>query len=127
MYPHNTIFWKAFPRIACYLFFWFNQLLFLSLLFLNISDITHFVNSAKLLDIYRTRHNISATSGLNDPAVATGISDLVYESKSAPAESDALDDDLVTAWAANLGDDGLWGKNAPAMSRVRIISYLLLE
>ncbi|GAV67567.1 SH3_1 domain-containing protein [Cephalotus follicularis] len=74
--------------------------------------------SAKLIDIYRTRHNISASTGLSDPAVATGISDLIYESKPAPAEPDALDDDLVNAWAANLGDDGLWGNNAPAMNRV---------
>uniref|UniRef100_A0A5B6YHF8 SH3 domain-containing protein n=1 Tax=Davidia involucrata TaxID=16924 RepID=A0A5B6YHF8_DAVIN len=74
--------------------------------------------SAKLIDIYRTRHNISASTGLSDPAVATGISDLVYETKAAPAEPDALDDDLVNAWAANLGDDGLWGNNAPAMNRV---------
>ncbi|MED6157629.1 hypothetical protein PIB30_024943 [Stylosanthes scabra] len=36
----------------------------------------------------------------------------------APAEPDGLDDDLVNAWAANLGDDGLWGNNAPAMNRV---------
>ncbi|KAI9124590.1 hypothetical protein K1719_004512 [Acacia pycnantha] len=76
--------------------------------------------SAKLIDIYRTRHNISASSGLSDPAVATGISDLIYEStKPAPSEPvDSLDDDLVNAWAANLGDDGLWGNNAPAMNRV---------
>ncbi|XP_057981027.1 uncharacterized protein LOC131166454 isoform X2 [Malania oleifera] len=74
--------------------------------------------SAKLIDIYRARHNINASSGLSDPAVATGISDLVYESKATPAEPDALDDDLVNAWAANLGDDGLWGNNAPAMNRV---------
>lgn len=74
--------------------------------------------SAKLVDIYRTRHNITASTGLSDPAVATGISDLVYESKSAPVEPDTLDDDLVNAWAANLGDDGLWGNNAPAMNRV---------
>ncbi|KAJ7969456.1 SH3 domain-containing protein [Quillaja saponaria] len=74
--------------------------------------------SAKLIDIYRTRHNISSSTGLSDPAVATGISDLVYESKSAPAEAETLDDDLVNAWAANLGDDGLWGNNAPAMNRV---------
>lgn len=76
--------------------------------------------SAKLIDIYRTRHNISASTGLSDPAVATGISDLMYESKQPPpdVEPDALDDDLVNAWAANLGDDDLWGKNAPAMSRV---------
>lgn len=66
------------------------------------------------------RHNISASTGLSDPAVATGISDLIYESKPAPAEPDnSLDDDLVNAWAANLGDDGLWGNNTPAMSRVK--------
>lgn len=35
-------------------------------------------------------------------------------------EQDVLDDDLVNAWAANLGDDGLWANNAPAMNRVRI-------
>ncbi|KAJ7973662.1 SH3 domain-containing protein [Quillaja saponaria] len=74
--------------------------------------------SAKLIDIYRTRHNIIASTGLSDPAVATGISDLVYESKLAPAEAETLDDDLVNAWAANLGDDGLWGNNAPAKNRV---------
>ncbi|KAK7318053.1 hypothetical protein RJT34_02750 [Clitoria ternatea] len=75
--------------------------------------------SAKLIDIYRTRHNISASTGLSDPAVATGISDLIYESQPQPAaEPDTLDDDLVNAWAANLGDDGLWGNNAPAMNRV---------
>ncbi|GKV00397.1 hypothetical protein SLEP1_g13090 [Rubroshorea leprosula] len=67
--------------------------------------------SAKLIDIYRTRHNISASTGLSDPAVATGISELIYESKPAPVEPDTLDDDLVSAWAANLGD-------APAMNRV---------
>ncbi|GMG99264.1 hypothetical protein Nepgr_001104 [Nepenthes gracilis] len=74
--------------------------------------------SVKLIDIYRTRHNISASTGLSDPAVATGISDLIYESKAAPAESDALDNDLVNIWAANLGDDGLLAKNAPAINRV---------
>lgn len=77
--------------------------------------------SAKLIDIYRTRHNITASTGLSDPAVATGISDLIYEmkaTKETPVKSDALDDDLVNAWAANLGDDGLWGKNAPAVNRV---------
>lgn len=77
-------------------------------------------DSAKLIDIYRTRHNITASAGFNDPAVATGISDLVYESKPAATEPETLDDDLVNAWAANLGDDDLLGNNAPAMSRVRI-------
>ncbi|KAL0673639.1 hypothetical protein Bca4012_001620 [Brassica carinata] len=36
----------------------------------------------------------------------------------AASNSSGLDDDLVNAWAANLGDDGLLGNNAPAMSRV---------
>ncbi|XP_077225720.1 SH3 domain-containing protein isoform X3 [Tasmannia lanceolata] len=74
--------------------------------------------SAKLIDIYRNRHNISASSGLSDPAVATGISDLVYEStKPTHAEhDDTLASDLTNAWATNL-DDGLWS-NAPAMNRV---------
>ncbi|XP_065880986.1 uncharacterized protein [Euphorbia lathyris] len=74
--------------------------------------------SAKLIDKYRKKHNISASTGLSDPAVATGISDLIYESKQPAVESDALDDDLVNAWAANLGDDDLLGNSAPAMSRV---------
>ena len=56
---------------------------------------------------------------MSDPAVATGISDLIYESKATPIKSDGLDDDLVNAWAADLGDDELLGKNAPAMTRVR--------
>ncbi|CAA7389853.1 unnamed protein product [Spirodela intermedia] len=74
--------------------------------------------SAKLIDVYRTRHNISASSGLNDPAVATGISDLVYEFKEpSKKESYAIDPDLANAWATNLEDD-FWGNNAPAMSRV---------
>ncbi|EPS74325.1 hypothetical protein M569_00428, partial [Genlisea aurea] len=79
--------------------------------------------SAKLIDVYRTRHNISASTGLNDPAVATGISDLIYESsktkfpdliyETSKPDPKALDDDLVNFWATSLGDDG-----APAMSRV---------
>lgn len=74
--------------------------------------------------MYRTKHNISASTGLSDPAVATGISDLIYDSKPAPAEPETLDDDLVNAWATNLGDDGLWGKNAPAMNRVCNLVFL---
>ncbi|KAJ8769155.1 hypothetical protein K2173_000930 [Erythroxylum novogranatense] len=74
--------------------------------------------SAKLIDNYRTKHNINASTGFNDPAFATGISELIYESKPAPIEPDTLDDDLVNAWAANLGDDGLLESNAPAMNRV---------
>ncbi|WOL02023.1 hypothetical protein Cni_G10742 [Canna indica] len=76
--------------------------------------------SAKLIDIYRNRHNISASSGMNDPAVATGISDLVYETKEdhkESEESNAIDPELAMAWAAGL-EDGLLGNNAPAMEKV---------
>lgn len=57
---------------------------------------------------------------MSDAAVvATGISELIYETtKELPSEPDSLDDDLVNAWAANLGDDGLLGNNGPAMNRV---------
>ena len=73
-------------------------------------------HSSKLIDVYRTRHNISASSGFNDPAVATGISDLVYELREPDQkEPYAIDPDLANAWAANLEDDFY---NAPAMSRV---------
>ncbi|MCD7469094.1 hypothetical protein HAX54_007887 [Datura stramonium] len=73
--------------------------------------------SAKLIDVYRTRHNISASTGLSDPAVATGISDLMYETTNAKAaEPETVDDDLVNFWAASLGDDSL--NNAPAINRV---------
>ncbi|KAM3374782.1 hypothetical protein P3S68_013496 [Capsicum galapagoense] len=73
--------------------------------------------SAKLIDVYRTRHNISASTGLSDPAVATGISDLMYETTNTKAaEPETIDDDLVNFWAANLGDDSL--NNAPAINRV---------
>ncbi|KAM0948360.1 putative SH3 domain-containing protein [Dioscorea sansibarensis] len=73
--------------------------------------------SAKLINIYRNRHNISASAGLNDPAVATGISDLVYESNVTHKEHNSIDPELAMAWAAGL-DDGLLGSNAPAMDRV---------
>lgn len=107
--------WSIFQSLLVY---------YLLYLYFNISLLCWICHdSAKLIDIYRTKHNISASTGLNDPAVATGISELIYEStKSAPAEPDELDDDLVNAWAANLGDDGLWDKNAPAMNRVRVFT-----
>ncbi|KAG1365847.1 hypothetical protein COCNU_12G008470 [Cocos nucifera] len=73
--------------------------------------------SAKLIEIYRNRHNISASTGLNDPAVATGISDLVYESKETPKEADTIDPDLAMAWVTGL-EDSAWGSNVPAMEKV---------
>lgn len=57
---------------------------------------------------------------MNDPAAATGISELIYEwTTTSPAiEPEKLDDDLVNAWAAGLADDGLWGNDTLAMNRV---------
>ena len=51
----------------------------------------------------------------------------MYESKETPMESDRLDDDLVNGWATNLGDDGLLGNNAPAMSKVSGLSASILH
>ncbi|GJN08353.1 hypothetical protein PR202_ga26264 [Eleusine coracana subsp. coracana] len=80
------------------------------------------VDSAKLIEIYRNRHNISASGGLSDPAVATGISDLMYESKEAQKETGTMqsriDPDLAMAWAAGLEDD-VWANNAPAVDKVK--------
>ncbi|KAG2541904.1 hypothetical protein PVAP13_9NG663000 [Panicum virgatum] len=78
--------------------------------------------SAKLIEIYRNRHNISASVGLSDPAVATGISDLMYESKDVHKETttiqSGIDPDLAMAWAAGLEDD-VWANNAPAVDKVK--------
>lgn len=81
------------------------------------------MDSAKLIEIYRNRHNISASGGLSDPAVATGISDLMYESKEVHKETNTvqsgIDPDLAMAWAAGLEDD-VWANNAPAVDKVRL-------
>ncbi|CAN6320561.1 unnamed protein product [Urochloa humidicola] len=78
--------------------------------------------SSKLIEIYRNRHNISASGGLSDPAVATGISDLMYESKDVRKETttmqSGIDPDLAMAWAAGLEDDD-WANNAPAVDKVK--------
>ncbi|CAN6454241.1 unnamed protein product [Victoria cruziana] len=73
--------------------------------------------SAKLIDIYRNRHHIDASTGLNDPAVATGISDLIYESKVKQPKEESGDADFVNIWATNM-EDGEWGSSAPAINRV---------
>lgn len=73
--------------------------------------------SAKLINIYRDRHHINAATGLNDPAVAQGISDLVYDNKVAQTQSPSISNETANAWAASLGDD-LWGNDAPGVSLV---------
>ncbi|XP_078154939.1 SH3 domain-containing protein [Carex rostrata] len=78
--------------------------------------------SAKLIDIYRNRHNISSSGGLSDPAVAMGISDLVYESKEearkeSPKTGNLIDPDLAMAWAAGL-DDEMWSGNSAGVDKV---------
>jgi hypothetical protein len=77
--------------------------------------------SAKLIEIYCNRHNISASGGLSDPAVATGISDLMYDSKvhkETTTMQSGIDPDLAMAWAAGLEDD-VWANNAPAVDKVK--------
>uniref|UniRef100_A0A0D9VSA1 SH3 domain-containing protein n=1 Tax=Leersia perrieri TaxID=77586 RepID=A0A0D9VSA1_9ORYZ len=77
-----------------------------------------FVPRAKYLPLGPT----SASGGLTDPAVATGISDLMYESKDTPKEATliqtGIDPDLAMAWAAGLEDD-VWENNAPAVDKVK--------
>jgi hypothetical protein len=81
-------------------------------------------DSAKLIEIYRNRHNISASGGLSDPAVATGISDLMYDSKEAHKETatmqSGIDPDLAMAWAAGLEDD-VWANNTLAVDKVSLL------
>ncbi|CAA3027100.1 Hypothetical predicted protein [Olea europaea subsp. europaea] len=79
--------------------------------------------NAKLIDIYDTLHNIRMSSGLSDPAVTTGIFNLIYETtkirmsnfipettRMKPFDSEGLDDNLVNDCPGNFSDDGLLGK-----------------
>ena len=51
--------------------------------------------SAKLIEIYCNRHSISASVSLSGPAVATRISDLMYESKEVHKETSTLEMTLI--------------------------------
>eukprot|EP01018_Ginkgo_biloba_P026890 Gb_19640 [translate_table: standard] len=73
--------------------------------------------SANLINIYRNRHHIDAATGFNDPAVATGISDLVLDSKVGQVQYPPVNVEIANAWAANLSD-GLWGNDAPGVNLV---------
>lgn len=69
--------------------------------------------SASLINIYRNRHRIDAASGFNDPAVATGISDLLNSQIQNPPIQIERNEPLV----AGLGD-GMWTSSAPAVELV---------
>lgn len=69
--------------------------------------------SAGLINIYRNRHRIDATSGYNDPAVATGISDLLNNQLQNPPIQIEVAEPLVAGLT-----DGLWTGSAPAIERV---------
>ena len=61
------------------------HLLDLVSLFCYVSQPKYFplgTRSAKLINIYRDRHHINAATGLNDPPIATRISDLIYDTNS---------------------------------------------
>jgi hypothetical protein len=68
--------------------------------------------SANPINIYRDHQHISDATGLNDPTVATGILDLVYDNKVGQTQSPSINNETANAWAASLGDD-LWGNEAP--------------
>jgi len=107
---------------GCLLLFLLLGYIILLVSYLLILSMFNCMDSAKLIEIYRNRHNISASGGLSDPAVATGISDLMYESKVVQKETNTvqsgIDPDLAMAWAAGLEDD-VWANNAPAVDKVR--------
>ena len=114
--PYNNLCAKWMPAFISFA----SMQYFVSILSLDINYVKSY-DSAKLIEIYRHRHNISASVGLSDPAVATGISDLMYESKDVHKETttiqSGIDPDLAMAWAAGLEDD-VWANNAPAVDKV---------
>ncbi|KAG0603461.1 hypothetical protein M758_10G096300 [Ceratodon purpureus] len=71
--------------------------------------------SAKLINLYRNEHRIDANAGYNDPAVATGISDLLDGARVGrgveypPVNMDTGDEGNVTSE---------WGNNQPGVERV---------
>ena len=73
--------------------------------------------SAKLINLYRNEHRIDANAGYNDPAVATGISDLLDGARVGrgveypPVNMDTGDEGNVTSE---------WGNNQPGVERVRL-------
>ncbi|KAI5065823.1 hypothetical protein GOP47_0018447 [Adiantum capillus-veneris] len=69
--------------------------------------------SATLINIYRNRHRIDAASGLNDPAVAMGISDLLNSQLQYPPVHIEKNEPLVVGLS-----DGLWTGSAPAIDLV---------
>lgn len=74
-----------------------------------------FYCSAKLINLYRNEHRIDANAGYNDPAVATGISDLLDGARGSrveypPVHMDTGDEENVTS---------AWGNNQPGVERVR--------
>ena len=73
--------------------------------------------SAGLINIYRNRHRIDARSGLNDPAVATGISDLLNNQLLYPPPAQIVTGEPLVAGLS----DGLWTGNAPTIDLVCFI------
>ncbi|KAH7351861.1 hypothetical protein KP509_19G017700 [Ceratopteris richardii] len=69
--------------------------------------------SSTLINIYRNRHRIDASSGFNDPAVATGISDLLNSQLQYPPPMIEKDEPLVAGLS-----DGLWTGSTPAVDMV---------
>ena len=96
------------------------HLLDLVSLFCYVSQPKYFplgTRSAKLINIYRDRHHINVATGLNDPVVATRISDLVYDNKVAQTQSPSISNETTNAWAASLAND-LWGNDVPGVNLV---------
>lgn len=67
-----------------------------------------FYCSAKLINLYRNEHRIDANAGYNDPAVATGISDLLDGGRGSRGNEENA--------------SSAWGNNQPGVERVRTAS-----
>lgn len=79
--------------------------------------------SAKLINLYRNEHRIDASAGYNDPAVATGISDLLdYGARGGGVQYPPVN--IETGDDLNVTSE--WGNNQPGVDRVRPYFKLLL-
>lgn len=71
--------------------------------------------SAKLINLYRNEHRIDASAGYNDPAVATGISDLLdYGARGGGVQYPPVN--IETGDDLNVTSE--WGNNQPGVDRV---------
>lgn len=80
----------------------------------DLLELQYFCCSAKLINLYRNEHRISASTGYNDPAVTTGISDLLDYG----ADGGRIDYPPVEIEAAEPNVTADWGGHQPGVDMV---------